>query len=88
VTGLNAVKPNIQVSNSRIQIPNLRVNPPWNLRSGINQSTLNNEKLPKSAVLYFDVLERLRHGNSSMLYSKIELEFISLSFSLDGKVPT
>ena len=40
-----------------------------------------------SAVLYFDVLERLRHHNSSMLNSKIELEFISLSFSLDGKVP-
>jgi len=36
--------------------------------------------------LYFDVQERLRHHNSSKLNLKIELEFISLSFSLDGKV--
>jgi len=47
--------------------------------------------LPKThaipVVLYFDVLERLRHHNSSMLDSKIEIEFISLSFLLDGKVP-
>jgi len=40
------------------------------------------------AVSYLDVLGKLRHHNRSMLNSKIELEFISLSFSLDGKVPT